>query len=235
MVQAPEMKASLVEDSPVAVTAELEACLNRVEYYQPLYGISGLEPPLRGCRDRAVAIAGALQPLGKGVRLIDFGSSLGYFPFFFADRGAIATGFDIKPLNTDVANATQRLNGLPATFKTAALDLQTVQSISPGEYDVALLLSVLHHITHQRGLDYVTQLVAKLLNRIPTLVFELAHRDEPVRFAWRESLPADPLAILASCGEVSVQAVGESQSHLSTATRPIYVVERRRDSVPVLV
>ena len=51
---------SVVEDSPVAVTAELEQCLNRVEYYQPLYAISGLEPPLRACRDRALAIAAAM-------------------------------------------------------------------------------------------------------------------------------------------------------------------------------
>src|ERR1700728_1242790 len=89
----------LAEDLPVPATAELEACLNRVEYYQPLYGIAGFEPPLRGCRDRAVTIAQAMAPLGKNFRLIDFGSSLGYFPFFFADRGAKTSGFDIKPEN----------------------------------------------------------------------------------------------------------------------------------------
>jgi O-antigen chain-terminating methyltransferase len=216
----------LVEDSPVPATPELEQCLNQVEYYQPLYGISGFEDPLRSCRDRALSVAGALQPLGKNFRLIDFGSSLGYFPFFFADRGAISTGLDIKPQNTAVALAAAELNGLQATFKTAALDLETVRGITSGQYDVALLLSVLHHITHQRGIDYVTQLLAELLDRIPTLILELAHRHEDVRFAWRSSLPEDPLAILSACGDIQVQTLAQCPSHLSNARRPLYRVTR---------
>jgi O-antigen chain-terminating methyltransferase len=220
---------TLVEDSPVAVTAELEQCLNRVEYYQPLYGISGLEPPLRACRDRALAIAAALGPPGGSFRLIDFGSSLGYFPFFFADRGAVATGLDINPLNTDVARAAQRLNGLPATFRTAALDLHTVRRIAPGEYDVALVLSVLHHLSYRYGNDYVAELVAALLERVPVAVFELAHRGEPVNCGWRASLPEDPLSILRLSGAIQVSLIGQSQSHLSGAGRPLYLVRRARE------
>jgi hypothetical protein len=216
----------LVEDSSILATPELEQCLNRVEYYQPLYGICGFEDPLRLCRDRALAIAAALAPFGKNFRLIDFGSSLGYFPFFFADRGAITTGFDIKPENTAVALATQRLNGLAATFKTLPLDLNTVSAILPGEYDIALILSVLHHITHQRGIDYVAQLLAELLSRIPVLILELAHRYEDVRFAWRNSLPEDPLAILPACRNVQVHTLAHFPTHLSTTTRPLYIITR---------
>ena len=215
-----------IEDNPVAATAELEARLNCVEYYQPLYGISGFEAPLRKCRDRAVTIESALAPLGEGFRLVDFGSSLGYFPFYFADRGAIATGMDIKPENTAVAQATAQLNGLDATFRTGALDLETVEAISPGEYDAALLLSILHHITHRQGLDYVRQLLSKLLDRVPNLILELAHRDEDVRFAWRQSLPEDPLEILSACGDVEVRPLANFQSHLSKVTRPMYLVSR---------
>jgi len=216
----------LVEDSPVAATPVLERCLNQVEPYQPLYGIAGFEAPLRECRDRAIAIEAALVPLGTGFRLIDFGSSLGYFPFYFADRGALATGFDIRPENTAVALATQQLNGLAANFRTAALDLDTVATLAPGDYDVALCLSVLHHLTHRLGLEYVTVLVAELLARIPMLVLELAHRDEAVRFAWRESLPEDPLAILSRCPAATVRLLGEFPSHLSGAVRPMYLVSR---------
>ena len=216
-----------VEDSGVAATSELEQCLNRVEFYQPLYGIAGFENPLRRCRDRALAIAAALHPLGENFRLIDFGSSLGYFPFFFADRGITTTGFDIKPANTAVALATQRLNGLPATFQTRPLDLNTVCSISPGECDVALILSVLHHVTHNCGIDYVVQLLAQLLARVPTLVLELAHRNEEVRFAWRRSLPEDPLDILSGCDNFRVEIIGHFPSHLSNSARPMYLVTRR--------
>lgn len=229
MTIATEPKAPLAEDSPVPITAELEQLLNRVEYYQPLYGIRGLEPALRGCRDRAAAIEAAL-PAGRDFRLIDFGSSLGWFPFYFADRGAVTTGLDINPLNTEVALAVQRLNGLPATFRTAALDLKTVRELAPGEYDVALVLSVLHHLTHRHGNNYVADLVATLLERVPTAVFELAGRDEPVNFAWRESLPEDPLAILRSCGPVTATLIARSPSHLSGAARPLYLLSRRADS-----
>jgi Methyltransferase domain len=217
---------ALAEDFPVPATTELERCLNRVEYYQPLYGISGFEPPLRSCRDRARAIEVALAPLGKNFCLIDFGSSLGYFPFYFADRGAITTGLDIKPENTAVALAAQRLNRLPATFHTAPLDLNTVQSVGPKQYEAALILSVLHHITHRCSIDYVARIMAELMDRIPVLVLELAHRNEDVNFAWRNSLPPDPLAILSLCHNPEIRLLGHFPSHLSDATRPLYVVNR---------
>lgn len=226
MIEALTNDSALVEDSPVAATTELEQCLNQVEFYQPLYGITGFEAPLRSCRDRALAIEAAIGPLGRKTRLIDFGSSLGYFPFFFADRGAVTTGMDIKCENTAVALATQRLNGLPATFQTAPLDLYTICAISPGDYDVALILSVLHHITCKCGIDYVAQLLAQLLVRVPTLILELAHRDEDVRFAWRNSLPHNPLDILRECGNVRTQTIGCFPSHLSNSTRPMYLITR---------
>jgi O-antigen chain-terminating methyltransferase len=214
-----------VEDAPVEAPPELIVqCYSRVEFYQPLYGIAGLDEPLRGCRDRALAIEAALAPLGKGFRLVDFGSSLGYFPFFFADRGALATGIDINPENTAMALACQKINGLPARFRTAPLDLETVSAIQPGEYDVALILSVLHHINLKRGTGYVQELLGQLLARIPNLVLELAHRDEKVNYAWRAALPENPLDVLAACGNVRVVTLARSQSHLSDSTRPLYLV-----------
>jgi O-antigen chain-terminating methyltransferase len=223
--EGPACRDRRVEDAPVPATPELiHQCYSRVEFYQPLYGITGLDEPLRGCRDRALAIEAALAPLGKGFRLVDFGSSLGYFPFFFADRGASTAGFDINPENTAMTLACQRLNGLPAEFRTAPLDLDTVRAIPPGTFDVALVLSVLHHINLRFGMGYVQQLLAELLARVPVLVLELAHRDEPVTFAWRSALPADPLEILAACGKVHVQELARSQSHLSDSTRPLFLV-----------
>jgi O-antigen chain-terminating methyltransferase len=214
-----------VEAAPVPATPDLiMQCYSRVEFYQPLYGITGLDQPLRPCRDRALAIEAALAPLGKSFSLIDFGSSLGYFPFFFADRGATALGLDINPENTEMAQACQRLTGIHATFATAPLDQDLVRAIRPGKFDVALILSVLHHLNLRLGLDYVQQLLAELLARVPVLVLELAHRDEEVNYAWRGALPEDPLAVLAACGPVRATLLGHFRSHLSASSRPLYHV-----------
>jgi hypothetical protein len=59
------------------------------------------------------------------------------------------------------------------------------------------------------------------------LILELARKEENVRYAWRSSLPEDPLAILSACGDVQVRMLGEFSSHLSDADRPIYAVTRR--------
>jgi hypothetical protein len=133
---------------------------------------------------------------------------------------------DIKPENTAVALATQRLNGLHATFQTAALNLETVCSIRPGQYQVALILSVLHHVINHRGIDYVAELLAELHAKIPILILELAHRGEDVHFAWKKSLPDDPLAILSACRNIHIQLLGSFPSQLSTATRPMYLITK---------
>jgi O-antigen chain-terminating methyltransferase len=133
---------------------------------------------------------------------------------------------NVTPRVADTFVDTQRINGLAATFKTAPLDLNTVSTNLPGEYDVALALSVLHHITLRRGIDNVKQLVAELLACIPILVVELAHRDEGVNFAWRESLPEDPLGIFSACPHIRVHRLGDFSSHLSSSVRPMYLITR---------
>ena len=216
-----------VESHPVAATAALaDQYFSTIENYQPLYGITEVIPPLRHCRDRATAIEAALPLRTNGLRLIDFGSSLGYFPFYFSDRGGVATGWDINPKNIKMSLACQQLNGLPATFDATPLSLESAQGIAPNTYDVALILSVLHHIGHQNGLDYVQALMKTLLERIPVLVLELAHREEGVQYPWRMSLPKDPLAILATCPAFHVTRLGDFPSHLSDSTRPLFLVER---------
>jgi hypothetical protein len=133
---------------------------------------------------------------------------------------------NVTPRVADTFVDTQRINGLAATFKTAPLDLNTVSTILPGEYDVVLALSVLHHITLRRGIDYVKQLVAERLARIPIRIVELAHRDKDVNFAWRESLPEDPLGIFSACPHIRVHRLGDFSSHLSSSVRPMYLITR---------
>lgn len=219
---------ALRENAPILLSAEqireLKPLIKQVEYYQPLYGLQIAPKPLRSCRDRAQAIAAELQPLGPHLRLIDFGSSLGYFVFYFADRGVQAEGIDSRPHNVAAAQAVRHINGLKCSLNCARLTLDYVRTIPPGHYDAALILSVLHHITHQHGLAYTTSLVAELMTRIPTLILELAHRDEQVTFAWRESQPQDPLDVLSKCQNMKLKKLGDFDTHLSNIRRPLWLV-----------
>jgi O-antigen chain-terminating methyltransferase len=220
----------LREESPITLssqqTMELKQVIRRVEYYQPLYGLRIDPKPLRGCRDRAEAIRAAVGPLGPELRLVDFGSALGYFVFYFADRGVQAEGVESGENNVAVAETVRRINGLPCSFRCAELSVEYVRGLSAGRYDVGMILSVLHHITHLRGLAYVQELLGELLERVPVLILELAHRDEDVRYAWRESLPEDPLAVLAACRNVRTEKLGEFETHLSAVRRGLWRVDR---------
>jgi hypothetical protein len=208
-------------------TRDLKQVIKFVEYYQPLYAIELGPKPRRPCRDRADAIAEALAPLGPHQRIVDFGSSLGYFVFYFADRGVHAEGIDSRPENVAVAQVVRQINGLPALFNCAELSLEYVRSIPHGRYDAALILSVLHHITHKQGLAYTVELVAELLQRIPVLILELARRDESVDFLWRESQPEDPLDVLSACPNIHTRKLGEFDTHLSHIRRPLWLITRK--------
>jgi hypothetical protein len=220
----------LREKSPVALspsqTMELKQVIRRVEYYQPLYGIQIVPKPLRSCRDRAEAIGAALGPLGPQLRLVDFGSSLGYFVFYFADRGVQAEGVEFGKNDVAVAETVQRINGLPCSFQCAELTVDYARGIPAGRHDVGLILSLLHHIIHRQGLAYAQELVGELLERVPILFLELAHRDEDVGHPWRASQPEDPLAVLAACRNVRVEKLGEFESHLSPVRRGMWRVDR---------
>ena len=220
----------LREQFPVTLspqqTVELKQVIRRVEYYQPLYGLWITPKPLRGCRDRAEAIGAAIGALGPELRLVDFGSALGYFVFYFADRGVQAEGVESVENNVAVAEAVRRINGLPCSFRCAELTVEYARGIRPDQYGVGLILSVLHHIIHLRGLAYAQELVGELLERVPVLILELAHRNEDVRYPWRESQPEDPLAVLAACRNIRVEKLGEFETHLSAVRRGLWRVDR---------
>ena len=208
-------------------TMELKQVIRRVEYYQPLYGIQIVPKPLRSCRDRAEAIGAALGPLGPQLRLVDFGSSLGYFVFYFADRGVQAEGVEFGENDVAVAETVRRINGLCALFQRGAeLTVEYARGIPAGRHDVGLILSLLHHIIHRRGLTYAQELVGELLERVPVLILELAHRDEEVRHPWRASQPEDPLAVLAACGNESAR---ESWGIPNAPCRPSAAACQRAD------
>ena len=213
---------------------KLRELASRVEPYQPAYGLPGvIADPARASKDRCRAIehhfAGAL----RGKRLLDVGSSLGFVCYYFADRGVTTEGWEFNPANVEVSQLIGELNGVPSTIRTREFDLDSVTAIQPGQFDVVTLLSVLHHVVHHQGLAQTKELLRELLSRVPVLVLELAVKGEDPDLFWDAALPEDELEVLELVrDQVDVIPLGQFGTHLSTRSRPLYVVTRK-DTVTV--
>lgn len=205
----------------------LRRLLAKVEPYQPIYGLAGLVPePARASVDRARTIESDMGEV-RGKRILDIGSSLGYMSFYFADRGAHVTGWEANPDNNEVARQVATVTGIPVTFETKELTLDTVRSIEPGAFDSAFVLAVFHHIIHFQGLEAAQQIVAEMLDRVPVIYLELAARGEDPSLFWDASQPEDPLELLALVKDRSeLTRLGTFSTHLSEHRRPLYRLAR---------
>ncbi|UDY22675.1 glycosyltransferase [Nocardioides sp. Kera G14] len=207
----------------------LNDLLKTVEHYQPLYGLPGLvDVPSRESLDRAHLIEQALGVL-PGLRVLDIGSSLGYMCLYLADRGAHTCGWEMNPDNAEVARIVSRLTGVRTTIKTRTLDEHTISSVGADEFDAVLVLSVLHHVIHFRGLEHAQHLVADLLDRARVLIVELAGPNEGEQYYWSAAQPEDPLTVLDLVRErAEIEILGTFGTHLSGKVRPLVKVTRRQ-------
>ena len=212
---------------------KLRALAKEVEPYQPTYGITGIfEDTARSCLDRARLIESYLgNP--AGMRFLDIGSSIGYMCYYFADRGAKAEGWDFRSNNAEVSRLVGEINGIDVTIKTKQFDMDTVKTIAPGTIDVAFILSVIHHILYYNDLEYTQKLMKELLDRVPTVIVELAKKGEDEKLFWDDAQPDDELAVFDLVkDQVDIKKIGNFPIHLSSGTRPLYVI-RRKDIVTV--
>ena len=213
---------------------KLEQALVKAEAYQPLYGLEGLDVGSSkisrpNSRERAETIWKALGPDIHGLRVVDVGSSLGYMSFYLADRGAAVEGWDFRAVNTNVANIVGEINKVQhATFKTRELTPEILKGIPPGRIDAVLILSVLHHTVMYNGLEYTQDLMKELLSRVPVVIVELAQKGEDKNLEWDASQPKDALAVFDKAKElgITIEQVGEFDTHLSGKTRPMYKISR---------
>jgi len=210
----------------------LRKILGGVEIYQPIFRVGGhpalrnLDPVRRVCVDRLRKIRENIRGELQGLRILDVGPALGFFSLSLAEEGARVTGLEADPVHLEAARLISRLSGVPAEFEEGRFDEAYLDSIPEGRYQIGLFLSVFHHIIQAEGLARAQQLAARLLEKIPICYFELALREEPVAFPWRESLPAEPLELFKDL-PVEVELLGMFPTHLSGVFRPLYRVMRK--------
>ena len=194
------------------------------EVYQPVLGHPELSTAVsRGCADRLTHIAAiyrALEALLKRpLRVLDLGCAQGFFSLSLAEMGATVLGVDYLAANVALCQAlADEQPTLAARFETARLEA-VLARLEPGEFDLVLGLSVLHHVVHESGLAAVQQMLGGLATKVAAGVFELALASEPLY--WGPAQAENPRHLLA--GFAFVHELARHSTHLSEISRPLYV------------
>lgn len=198
------------------------------EKYQPIFGHPELSSgSSRGCFDRLETILDVARRLrsrlGRQVRVLDLGCAQGFFSLSLAAEGCAVVGADYLQQNIDVCRA------LAAEQQSAGVEFihgsieDLVETLSPGQYDLVLGLSVFHHLVHQHGLADVSETIERISKHVPVGLYELAVREEPVY--WAPSQPETARDLLASYAFVRLLAT--LPTHLSGIERPFYYASSR--------
>lgn len=205
--------------------SKLKNQIKAVEQYQPVYAINGIvNNPQRYSNDRCKTIENNLGRVG-GLKILDVGSSLGYLCYYFADRGSLTEGWEYNPKNAEVSRLIGEINGISTHIKTKAFDLESVNDIKSGDYDVITILSVIHHIIFYKGLKYTQELMKETLEKVPIVIVELATKNEDRNIEWNDSQPKNELEIFDLVKDrVKIRKIGEFSNHLSDKKRPLYAV-----------
>lgn len=152
---------------------------------------------------------------------------MGYLSLHYARAGALVTGLDAHEPNIQFCNVLADANDIRATFRKDIFSEEFCEDIKEGEFDVAFLFSVLHHVITKYGLDKTQQMMAMLLEKVDVIFLELARRTENVSFSWKDKLPENELAILDGIPDVEVTLLGEFPALAMTTSRPLYLARKK--------
>ncbi len=198
------------------------------EKYQPIFNHAELsDGTSRSCFDRLSEILKVhntlRNKLNRPVRVLDLGCAQGFFSLNLAKEGAEVVGIDYLSENIDICNALAAENhGFDATFRTDRIE-DVITSISDGQYDLVLGLSVFHHIIHEKGIDEVKHLLSLLAQGVECMILELALAVEPLY--WSKSQPQEFDVLLDDIA--FVYQLGSFSTHLSSVKRPLFVASNR--------
>ncbi|WP_334141205.1 methyltransferase domain-containing protein [Atlantibacter hermannii] len=164
------------------------------------------------------------ESLGRPLKILDLGCAQGFFSLSLASKGAEVHGLDFLPANIDVCKALAEENpSLNVQFSVGKIE-EYIDTLQAGQFDMAIGLSVFHHLVHIYGLEKVKQLLHRLTDVTEAVIVELAIKEEPLY--WATSLPENPAEHIEQCAFYSL--IDMFETHLSDIYRPMYIVSNRR-------
>ncbi|HCP9964537.1 methyltransferase domain-containing protein [Citrobacter braakii] len=199
------------------------------EKYQTIFGHPKWDDEVsRDCNARLPFIEKYYENLssclGRPLRVLDLGCAQGFFSLNLASKGAEVHGLDFLAENIDVCRALADENpAFKAEFSVGKIE-EFIEEIKPGQYDMAIGLSVFHHLVHALGLEKVKALLERLANVTEAFIVELALQEEPLY--WGPSLPEDPTELIQQCAFYKL--IARFDTHLSNISRPMYIVSNKR-------
>ncbi len=205
-------------------TDELNALVRALpELYQPVFGHPEFASAAsRPCADRLAAIVTVVDALRgelrRPLRIIDLGCAQGYFALELAARGAVVTGVDRLPQNIALCVALAAAHPELAVRFVEGDAASVCAGLAPGEFDVVLALSVVHHLAHERGVDATTSLLQETGACVEAVLAETALRPEALY--WASALPMDPRELFA--GFAFAHPFARFDTHLSEIARPLF-------------
>jgi O-antigen chain-terminating methyltransferase len=198
------------------------------EVYQPIYGHPEFnELASRPCDDRLRLITSIYTRLadeiGRPLRVLDLGCAQGYFSLHLAERGAIVKGIDRLEENINLCRGlAEKHPGYSVQFEVGSIE-EVLSRLMPGDIDLVIGMSVLHHLCAERGAEQTRSILKELSSKIEAGVFEVALKEEPL--PWASQQPDTPdwlyqdFAFLACAGEFT--------THLSDRRRPVYFASNK--------
>ena len=163
------------------------------EIYQKIYKHPEYDSSSsRGCDDRADAIIPIIKEYQKKTKkkktkILDIGCAQGFYGFKLAEQGCDVKGIDFCPENIDLCKAIADENKIKISFEKVIFDKEFIDNIKNIDFDIVLVLSVFHHIAHEKGFDYAKDLMDSLSKKAKIVITELALKEEPLY--WNDNLP----------------------------------------------
>lgn len=161
------------------------------EVYQRIYSHPEYDGASRLCQDREIYIVDVVKNLQKklgktDLKVLDIGCAQGYFSLTLAKLGCNVRGVDFCGQNINLCRALAEENGLNCSFEHEKVTQEFSDELDD-DYDVVLLLSVIHHSCNESGFDYARKIVETLSRKSKIIITELAVKAEPVY--WNKNLP----------------------------------------------
>ena len=212
------------------MTKDLNTLVSELpEIYQTIFGHPEWDgDAARDCNQRLDLITeqydNLSRALGRPLNVLDLGCAQGFFSLSLASKGATIVGIDFQQENINVCRALAEENpDFAAEFRVGRIE-EVIAALEEGEFDLAIGLSVFHHIVHLHGIDEVKRLLSRLADVTQAVILELAVKEEPLY--WGVSQPDDPRELIEQCA--FYRLIGEFDTHLSPVPRPMYLVSNHR-------